>query len=114
MGMKQGDIFLIDFGLYSVGHEYQKRRPGVIIESDEALIKTSLITVIPLTSKLKNIKNGDIIVRKNKQNFLAGDSLLKVENIMSFDPGRFLYKIGEVDQLILGQIKRYLVKHFGL
>lgn len=53
--LKQGDLCLFDFNL-SIGHEYQGKRPALIIESNLQLYKTNLATVIPLTSNTDNKK----------------------------------------------------------
>ncbi len=56
----------------------------------------------------------DILITKDEQNLLDQDSLIKVYDIMSFDPQRFFHKIGEVGDGILVNIKFYLKKHFGI
>lgn len=111
--MKQGDIYLTDFNP-SKGHEYKKERPSVIISSDSTLRASSLITVMPITSNTSNKGSDDIGIQKDEVNKLYKDSLIKVRNIHSFDPGRFSVQIGQVSSEILGQIKSYLPKHFGL
>ena len=108
---KQWDIFLVNFDP-SVGHEYQKERPAIIIQSDRQLQKTSLITVMPLTSQISNRKPDDILIHKNPKNKLFSDSLIKVHFITSFDRTRFIKKIGEVDKDTMVKIKNYLKLHF--
>ena len=39
-----GDIFLVDFDP-STGHEFQKMRPAIVIESDEQIKKSNLMSV---------------------------------------------------------------------
>lgn len=110
---RQGDIYWVNFSP-SVGHEYKKERPAVIIQSDEQLKKSSLITVMPFTSKLANRHAEDILVRKDKVNNLYADSLIKVHSIVSYDKSRFIGKIGKVSNETMGQIKTYVRKHFGV
>ncbi|MBU1176955.1 MAG: type II toxin-antitoxin system PemK/MazF family toxin [Patescibacteria group bacterium] len=109
---KQGEIFLVDFDP-SIGHEYQGKRPAIVIESEEQIKKTNLITVIPLTSNLENKMADDILIVRNNNNKLVNDSIIKVSNICSFDYLRFINKIGVVDIKIIRQIKDYLKKHFA-
>lgn len=112
--MKQGDIFLVDFGSNSVGHEYQKRRPALVVESDTQLTRTSLITVMPLTSAIHNKMLEDVLVKKDERNLLMEDSVLKVYSLVSFDLSRFVHKIGEVNDAVIAQMKMYVRKHFDI
>jgi len=59
--MKQGEIWLVKF-LNSVGHEYKKERPALIIETDYQIKKSSVFTIIPLTSNSNNKIRDDILV----------------------------------------------------
>ncbi|MBU1289780.1 type II toxin-antitoxin system PemK/MazF family toxin [Patescibacteria group bacterium] len=111
--LKQGEIFLVNFDP-SFGYEYQGKRPAVIIESEKQIRKTNLITVVPLTSNLKNKMADDILITKNNDNKLISDSIIKVYNVCSFDYLRFINKIGIADVKIIKQIKDYLKKHFDI
>lgn len=108
-----GDIWLVDFEP-SVGHEYQKHRPAVVVQSDQQLKHSNLITVIPLTSQVAKKLKDDIVVQKNPTNRLFVDSVLKVHSNTSFDKRRFIKKIGKMEVEIMEKIKLYLKVHFGL
>jgi|WetSurMetagenome_2_1015567.scaffolds.fasta_scaffold50568_1 mRNA interferase MazF len=110
---KQYDIFLVDFDP-SVGHEFQKIRPAVIIQSNKTIINGSLITVIPLTSNLKNKRQHDIAIKKTDKNGLFKDSIIKVSAINSFDHQRLLQKIGTIADETIPEIAGYLRTHFGI
>lgn len=111
--INQGEIYLVNFDP-GLGHEYQGKRPAIIIESDEQIRKTNLITVIPLTSNLENKTLDDILITKNNNNKLISDSIVKVYDICSFDYSRFINKIGNVNAEIMQQLKNYFRKHFSL
>ncbi len=111
--MKHGDIYLVDFNP-SVGHEFQKERPAIVIQSDETLKSSNLITVMPLTSNLKNKRADDLLIKKSKKNSLFSDSIVKVEAIHAFDHFRFIRKIGEAESEIMDEIGNYLKKHFSI
>ena len=109
----RGDIFLVDFDP-SVGHEFQKIRPAVIIQSDKIIKNGSLVTVMAITSNLKNRCTRDIYIKKLDNNGLFKDSIVKVGAIHSFDSRRLLKKIGIGQNDVLEKIADYLRTHFDL
>ena len=111
--IKQGDLYLINFDP-SIGHEYQGKRPALIIQANTQIKKSNLITVMPLTSNCGNCLNDDIVVKKNNANRLISDSVIKVHSIISFDYKRLINKIGAVDESVLNKVKNYLQKHFNV
>lgn len=111
--MKQGDIYLIQWDP-SVGHEFQKARPAIILSSENILKKSNLITVMAVTKNTGTPIDDDIIIQKDSINRLMFDSLIKVHHISSFDISRKIKHIGNVSPDILEKIKKYLYKHFDL
>ncbi len=108
-----GDIVWVEFDP-GVGHEYQGKRPAIVVESDEQLKKTSLVTIIPLTSQKKNCLPDDILVEAEKDNNLMVDSIAKMYCITSFDYERFKKVIGKINEDVKIKIKKYLKKHFNI
>ena len=113
MQIRHGEIYQVDFEP-SVGHEYQKKRPAVVIQSDGQLRQSTLVTIMPLTSRTEKAHRDDIIVEKNAHNRLFADSVVKVHAIASFDRRRFLKRIGKMDDAVMKQILEYLQKHFKI
>ena len=111
--MKYGEIWWVCFDP-SVGHEYRKKRPAVIIASNELIKKLNLITVLPITSNKSNCQGSDFVVRKNGINNLFCDSVIKVSHISTFDKNRFLKKVGMVDDTSMYDVKEYLKIYFDL
>lgn len=107
-----GEIYWVDFDP-SLGHEFQGRRPAVVIQSDAQLKKSNLATVIPFTSNTRNMMKDDILVEPSSKNHLFQSSVLKVYDIYSFDQIRFVKKIGNLEPEVLHLIKKYLPIHFG-
>jgi len=112
--MKQGEIWVVNFGDNNVGHEYKKDRPALIIQSNDQLKITNIFTIIPLTSNRNNRHSDDIAVGKDDTNRLYADSVLKVHHTQSFDKLRFIKKIGIIENDLLDQVKNYLKRHFGI
>lgn len=109
--MKQGEIWFVEFT--GQGHEYQKTRPAVVIESDSQLKVTSVVTVVPVTKQQEKHKD-DICVVKDGSNNLRYDSVIKVHQIQTFDKVRFIKKIGNIDEEVTEKIKTYLRRHFEI
>ncbi len=93
---QRGQIWVVDFDP-SVGHEYQKTRPALIIQQDKYVNATSLLTVIPTSSQTDKLTELDIVLKKDSQNRLMKDSLLKIKQISSFDKRRFVKFVGITD-----------------
>jgi len=111
--MKQGTIWLVRYDP-SVGHEFQKTRPAVIVFSNLSLRYSKLVTVMAIASGFSSGLADNIGIVKNNLNKLIIDSTINVCHISSFDERRFIKKIGEVDNSILSEIKIYLKKHFDI
>lgn len=109
--MEQGDIWFVEF--MGVGHEYQKTRPAVVIESNGQLKVTNVITVVPVT-KQQEKHQDDIFITKDESNNLLYDSVIKVHQVQTFDKIRFIKKIGRVEGEIMEKIKAYLRRHFEI
>lgn len=98
--MKQGEIWLVNFDP-SFGHEYQKVRPALIIESDIYIPLGNLITVVPISSQIHKSSILDVLIPKDTENRLISDSLAKTRQISSFDSRRFIKLIGLCQASIL-------------
>jgi mRNA-degrading endonuclease toxin of MazEF toxin-antitoxin module len=111
--ISHGDVVWVEFDP-SVGHEYQSKRPAIVVQSDEQLKKTNLVTIIPLTSQKDNRLPDDILVEACKENNLMSDSIAKVYCITSFDYSRFEKVIGKINEEVKTKIKDYFKKHFDI
>jgi len=111
--LKFGDIVWTEFDP-SVGHEYQDKRPAIVIQSNEQLNKSNLVTVVPLTSRSSNVAGDDILISADQENRLRIDSVAKVYCITSFDYSRFSKIIGRINVKSISAIKHYIKKHFEI
>lgn len=93
------DVVWVEFDP-SVGHEYQNKRPTIVVQSNEQLKKTNLVTIIPLTSQKDNRMSDDILVEACRENNLMCDSVAKVHCITSFNYVRFDKVIGKINEEI--------------
>ncbi|HLG29005.1 MAG TPA: type II toxin-antitoxin system PemK/MazF family toxin [Candidatus Brocadiales bacterium] len=101
---RHGQIWLVNFDP-SFGHEYKKVRPALIIQNDKYIESGNLLTVIPISSQITKQTELDILLRKDPQNRLMTDSLLKTKQISSFDKRRFVKFVGSVNEEMMEKIK---------
>lgn len=108
-----GDICYVEYAT-SVGHEYRGKRPALVIQEENISQSSSVVTVMPLTSQLSQLRPSDVLIQKDDKNRLTLDSVIKVRHINSFDKQRFLFKIGSAGSPAIRQVRGYLRRHFGL
>jgi mRNA interferase MazF len=112
-----GSIWLVQFDP-SVGTEICKTRPAVVISGDVFNRQRSKVTVLPLTSvkgdrAIAALASPALVeVSASVANGLAVDSLIVGVDPATFDKGRFVKCLGqlEIDLLQAAQsiLKRYL------
>lgn len=107
-----GEIWLVNFSP-SRGHEYQDARPALVVQA-VLLDQSRVVTVVPLTTKIGKGDICDIVITKDKGNRLMDDSLARIQYIQSFDRLRFDFRIGQISDESLRQIKESLRVHLGL
>lgn len=108
-----GDIYLVDHDP-SIGHEYKGKRPSIVIQQEEISHYSMLVTVMPITSQLIQLRHDDILMQPDGKNRLDQASVIKVHQIRSFDKQRFLFKIGSAGSPVIRHVRGYLRRHFGL
>lgn len=114
MNLQHGHIYFVEFNPSS-GHEFQKMRPAVILSSNELIERSNLISCVPLTGNTGNIVEGDdIVVKKNKQNNLFTDSLIKSQHISTFDKRRVKRYIGELGEADFHSLKKVVTRNFNM
>ncbi len=104
---QRGQIWLVNFEP-SIGHEYKKIRPALIIQSNKYINSSNLLTIIPMSSQVSKQSELDIRLKKNPQNRLMCDSLIKIKQISSFDKRRFIKFIGNVNKDTMGKVENTL------
>jgi mRNA interferase MazF len=114
MDLRHGHIYFVEFDPSS-GHEFQKMRPAVILSSDELMARSNLATCVPFTSSTDKMRSkDDILVKKDDENHLYMDSVLKTQHISSFDKGRVKKYVGILDSISLKTLKATVNRNFDL
>ncbi len=113
INVTHGDIWLVNYSP-SIGREYQKIRPAVVISPDSLLKRSNLFTCIAVTSKTAKIMPDDIELPKTAKNKLHQDSVIKMHHVTSYDKKRLHKYIGAVDSQMMESIKIRLKELYEL
>jgi mRNA interferase MazF len=108
-----GDIWLVNYSP-SIGHEYQKIRPAVVISPHLLLKRSNLFTCIAITSKMAKTMPDDIELPKTEKNKLMQDSVIKMHHLTSYDKRRLHKYIGTVDIQLLDVVKNRFKEMYEL
>lgn len=109
---KRGEIWWVEFDP-SAGTEIQKTRPALVISNNIANEKGSKVTIMPLTSTVREFP-FTVIVEPSQENGLTNKSLVKVPDVCTFDKCRFGSKIGVLSAEKLNEIEKKLRLHLEL
>ncbi len=109
---KRGEIWLVEFSP-SIGTEIQKIRPALVISNDIANNKSSKVTVVPFSSKVKSIAVM-VVIEPDEENCLDRQSAIRIPDITTFDKIRFKNKIGMLKPEYMGEVDKKLKIHLNL
>lgn len=106
--MKRGDIITV-----VVQGDFAKPRPAVIVQSDDFLDIPSL-TVLLLTSELRNVPAVRITIEPNRTNGLLKTSQIMIDKITTTASKRIGQPIGRLSPEQMAAIDRALAVFLGL
>ena len=115
--MRRGEIRLVELDP-AVGAEAKKRRPAVIVSTDEAVrqvavLNRGVVTVVPLTSNTEKVYLFQTLLPKDRTG-LGRDSKAQSEQIRALDVSRIGPRAGMVPPDLMGEIDETLRLHLGL
>lgn len=111
--IKRGDLWIVDLRP-AVGWEVAKKRPALIISSDQINSISPLIVVIPISSQIPEIIGSEKIFLSKKEANLEKDSAILVNQIKAIDKTRLGKKIGKISQDKLFEVEDSLKLVLGL
>lgn len=115
--MRRGDIYFVNLDP-ARGGEANKRRPAVIVSNDGANVAAErtgqgVITVVPVTSNTSRIYPFQVLLPANLTG-LEHDSKAQAEQVRSISVERLGLAIGEVPQVLMGELDEALRLHLAL
>lgn len=106
----RGGIYYVAFSTEGDGHEIKKHRPCVVVSNVQYNDVTSIVTVIPLTTR--SYAEGKTHVTITSTGSRVGTAL--IEQITTVDVRRLGSFMGQVSVNEMMQIKKSLIRYFGL
>jgi len=112
MIVRRGDIFYADLSPV-VGSEQSGIRPIVIIQNDIGNKYSQTVIAVAITSKVKNKMPTHIEIEGSKYG-LDKNSVILAEQIRTLDKSRLKNKVGKLDKITLGKVKKAIEISCGL
>lgn len=104
---KRGELWTCDLRP-GVGYEVTKKRPCLVISSDEINKHASTIIVLPFSSQMPRILGPERIFVPSYMTGLQKDSVILAYQIRSIDKTRLFKKIGRLSEEKLFEIENAL------
>lgn len=110
--IKRGDIWVVDLEP-GFGREIHKRRPGVVVSSDDFHKNSPHVVVVPGSSIVPNILTQDIVLLGRVKGLQRETALLPIL-IRSIDKERLVRKVGTISKEKLLEVEEALKLVLGM
>lgn len=116
MKIRRGDILYADMGVQYQGSMQGGMRPVVVVSNNRANEHSSVITVVPLSSKIYKKQNmpTHVFVSAYRSEGLEQHSLALCEQVTALNSDRIIGNIGKVDERTLAQITEAVQVQVGV
>lgn len=106
MKIRRGDILYVDLGVQYQGSIQGSMRPVVVVSNNMANKHSTVITVVPLSTKINKKRNlpTHVFVSAYKSEGLEQHSIALCEQVTALDYGRIIENMGKVDKDTLARI----------
>lgn len=108
-GLTRGDIVVL-----ALQGDYGKPRPALVVQSDAFNPTHPSVTVLPLTSELRDAPLFRIDVAPSADNGLKKPSQIMLDKIATFAREKVGERIGRLDKATMLQVNRSLMVWLGL
>ena len=114
VAIRRGEIYLVSFDP-TVGHEIEKKRPALIIQNDVGNRHSPLTIVAAITSTISAVPFPvEVVVAPTKNNGLAVNSGVRLDQIRTVDRQRLLKRLGVADAATMRRVDEALSISVGL
>lgn len=111
--MKRGEIYWADLDP-TVGAEIKKRRPVVIVSNDLNNRFNTVVTVLPVTSSIRTLKDFEVFLPKEVSG-LSKDSKAQAQQVRTVSKERLTGKAGNsLPPEVMKKVDGALRLHLGL
>ncbi|WP_044477001.1 type II toxin-antitoxin system PemK/MazF family toxin [Oceanobacillus massiliensis] len=114
---RRGDIYLVDFGQNIDTCKQNGIRPVIVVSNNKANSHSSVITVVPLTTKInkKRYLPTHVYIPVSKGSGLNSRSIALAEQVEAIDKERLIKKKGRVtSKVIMAKITMALQIQIGV
>ena len=116
MKIRRGDILYVDLGVQYQGSIQGSMRPVVVVSNNMANKHSTVITVVPLSTKINKKRNlpTHVFVSAYKSEGLEQHSIALCEQVTALDYGRIIENMGKVDKDTLARISEAVQVQVGV
>ncbi len=112
--IRRGEIYLVSFDP-TVGHEIKKTRTALIVQNDVGNRHSPLTIVAAITSTISAVPFPvEVVVAPTKNNGLAMNSGIRLDQIRTVDRQRLLKRLGMADAATMRRVDEALSISVGL
>lgn len=114
--IKRGDILYADLGVKYQGSMQGGIRPVVVVSNNKANRYSTVITIVPLSSRVSKKQNlpTHVFVPAHRRQGLIKDSIALCEQVTALDAGHIIEYIGNVDTETLFRITEAVQVQVGV
>lgn len=112
---KRGDIVYASLGNYPGSSKQSGERPCLVVSSNRNNVVSPIMTVCPITTRIRRNPMHISISKDNVQGYFPKDSEIMVEQLTIIDKRSIISKYGYVkDSVLMAEVDELLHKHLGL
>lgn len=116
MKIRRGDILYVDMGGQYQGSMQGGMRPVVVVSNNMANRHSTVITVVPLSTKINKKRNlpTHVFVSAYRSEGLNQHSIALCEQVTALDYGRIIENMGKIDENTLARITEAVQVQVGV
>ncbi len=110
---RRGEVYLVNFDP-TIGSEIKKTRPALVIQNNIANAHSPVVIVAAITSRFEErLYPTEVFIQKGEAG-LPRDSVVLLSQIRSVDKGRFLKRLGNLEDISMTRVNHALEISLGI